>query len=387
MLIIVTFSYVSYLIRYAFIVKSFAIQFLILLDFPKAFDTVDHNLLCNKLKSFYGFDSSSVALLGSYLANRFQSVFLNGEYSEPLAVLSGVPQGSVLGPLLFSLFINDLPDTLASEYHLYADDVQLYCSVPLDRLGDGVRQINRDLGFVFDWAKTNRLLLNPRKSQAILIYNRVLDTTSLGPILLDGTVIEYCCKVKSLGLVLNRSFGWKDHLALISRSVYGSLRRLWKFAYLTPETSRLRMVKALIIPHFLYCDVIFGSLDSFCLRRLSVMLNSCIRYVKGLRRFDSVSLYGDIFFGCSFVKYLQYRSILFLYKVLYFRKPSYLYERLCFAQSARTRNLIPERHNSSELRRGFYVWAINLWNSLLAELKHESSLTSFRTKCFEYHCG
>ena len=132
---------------------------LVLLDFSKAFDTVDHSLLCGKLKSYFGFDDTSNALLCSYLSNRSQFVATSsGTVSGHLPVLSGVPQGSVPGPLLFSLFIDGLSDILSSRYHFYADDVQLYSAFPLRERDDGIGLMNRDS----DWAKMNMLDLNAK---------------------------------------------------------------------------------------------------------------------------------------------------------------------------------------------------------------------------------
>jgi hypothetical protein len=103
-----------------------------LLDFSKAFDSVDHELLCRKLVRFFGFSSTAVRFLKSYLRRRSQCVFVNAVFSEFLPVDRGVRQGSVLGPLLFSLCINDLCAVVTSMYHVYADDFQIYAGDTVD---------------------------------------------------------------------------------------------------------------------------------------------------------------------------------------------------------------------------------------------------------------
>jgi ribonucleases P/MRP protein subunit RPP40 len=103
---------------------------LLLLDFSKAFDSVDHKLLCRKFVRFFGFSSSAVRFLKYYLRRRFQRVFVNGVFSEFLPVDKGFPQGSVLVLLLFSLFINDLCAVITSMYHVYADGFQIYAGTP-----------------------------------------------------------------------------------------------------------------------------------------------------------------------------------------------------------------------------------------------------------------
>lgn len=357
---------------------------LVLLDFSKAFDTVSHELLGRKLRNLFGFDDSSCALLGSYLSGRLQFVSSDGGDSSCLPVLSGVPQGSVLGPLLFSLFINDLPDGLRSSYHMYADDVQLYSGFSPSQLRDGISSINNDLGLIHRWACDNQLGLNAGKSQAIVIFNRDIDTSSLPIVILGNDRIDYVDKVKNLGVIINKTLTWDDHISRLSRTVYCILRRLWKFSHFVPEFARMRLVKALVIPHFLYCDVLFGRLTSHCQRRLNVLFNSCVRFIKNLRRFDHVSIYSNIVFDCSFDSFLKHRSLCFLFRILKFGRPEYLFDEIKFAHSDRTFNLIPPRHASKCLGRGFFVWTVTLWNQLPVTIKSLNNLTDFRSKCMEY---
>ena len=141
---------------------------LLLLDFSKAFDTVDHDLLYDKLQRQLNFDSSSISLIKSYLAERFQTVCID-EFSSYRLLSKGVPQGSILGPLLFSLFINDLPDSVKyMMYHLFADDVQIYRSFKQEDSIQSLKEINEDLKLIQNWADGNKLLMNVSKTQAIL---------------------------------------------------------------------------------------------------------------------------------------------------------------------------------------------------------------------------
>ena len=139
---------------------------LVLLDFSKAFDTVNANIICSKLVNLYNFSSSSTSLIHSYLTDRSQMVSINGISSDLIVTRSGVPQGSVLGPLLFCLFINDLASHISSStIHMYADDVQLYCHANINNIEECIGNMNDDLKSVNNWAILNQIKLNESKSQ------------------------------------------------------------------------------------------------------------------------------------------------------------------------------------------------------------------------------
>jgi hypothetical protein len=169
---------------------------LVLLDFSKAFDSIDHLLLCRKWESRYGFSSSAVSFLSSYLYLKFECVSSGGRLSDKLLVNIGVTQGSVLGPLLFSLFIDDLCGAvLTSNYHLYADD------------SDCIHRLNVDLEATFRWSIENGLSLNRGKTQVMIICKDKGRLPALLPaVLVNGRTVPYSASVKNLGLTMGNRF-------------------------------------------------------------------------------------------------------------------------------------------------------------------------------------
>ena len=140
----------------------------VLLDMSKAFDTINHGILLNKLVDI-GISPSCVAWFTSYLSDRRQVVRINSELSDPLPVVSGVPQGSILGPILFSIYVNDLPLVPRSCLtESYVDDTKLYISFPVHDWAKAVADLNADLLHIRNWCFENRLLLNPDKTKLIV---------------------------------------------------------------------------------------------------------------------------------------------------------------------------------------------------------------------------
>jgi Reverse transcriptase (RNA-dependent DNA polymerase) len=173
------------------------ISVLTLLDFSKAFDLVNHNLLLDKLYRQFQFTNSAVKLVRSYLCDRSQIVLANGSCSQEAFTFTGVPQGSVLGPILFSLFINDVSQVIQNcNYHIYADDLQIYRSRKKADFDNCVSLVNADLENIKNWAKNNGLRLNVKKTQTIRLVDQNFNPS---PVKLDGQIIPYSEKVTDLG--------------------------------------------------------------------------------------------------------------------------------------------------------------------------------------------
>ena len=176
-------------------------------DFSKAFDRLDHRLLLPKLSAF-GFPDSLIELIGSYLRNRQQYVEISGHRSSYVSVPSGVPQGSVLGPLLFNIFINDVTSVLTSKCLLYADDMKLFSPIRSDR--DSII-LQRDLDVLVDWCCGNNLHLNISKC-SIVSYTR-----SKNPKIYDYTIsgrrLSRSELVRDLGVTFDSALSFGSHIA------------------------------------------------------------------------------------------------------------------------------------------------------------------------------
>lgn len=361
------------------------VSFLVLLDHSKAFDTVNHNILCSKLSQNFNFSSTSEKLIKSYLETRFQSVYINNQCSTPRQVPKGVPQGSILGPLLFSMYVNDLPQHVYNcKVHLYADDIQIYLNSSIKYLCENVTKLNDDLNRIYLWASANGLCLNPLKSKCLIIHKKSLRTNLNFDILLNNQKIEIVSSSKNLGVVINNTLSWNNHVNSAVGKTYGMLRTLWATQSCTPLNIRVTLAKSYLIPVLLYGCEIFANCDSNSTRKLHVAYNSIIRYVFGLRKRDRVSPYSKRLLGNSFENILKAKVLILLHKIIYLKEPAYLFNRLNFARSHRGKKLIPILHRSLISEWQFFFYAIRLWNLLPNRIQTNNNAIQFKKQISEH---
>ena len=190
----------------------------IFLDLKKAFDTVDHTILIHKLKAL-GVSGTSLAWFQSYLTSRFQRTIIGQAMSCNRRVSVGVPKGSILGPLLFSIYIIDLPICLKhTSVTLFADDTALYCSAKSST--DLQQMLNEDLASVVEWLNDHKLTLNVAKSKFMITGSsqrlKALGTFSLQ--ISDEFLDKVDC-YKYFGVIINKTLTWSDHVDYISTKV------------------------------------------------------------------------------------------------------------------------------------------------------------------------
>ena len=233
----------------------------IYLDLSKAFDSLNHQILLNKLKH-YGFEDISMRLMVSYLENRKQIVTFNNSESDLLTISTGVPQGSILGPLLFLIYINDMVNaTKCFRPVIYADDTTLGAS--LHHFGkDNSKveaKINEELGKISLWLKLNRLSLNVNKTKAMIFHTaqRKIDFTP--NILIDGNKIEYVDYFNYLGIHLDKHLTFDKHIDIVGRKISRVSGIVNKLKHFLPQATLVTLYNTLILPHLNYGVLLWGS--------------------------------------------------------------------------------------------------------------------------------
>ena len=232
------------------------ISILVLLDLSAAFDTIDHKILLDRLQNYTGVQGQALSWFRSYLSDRYHFVCVNGEKSKITSVNYGVPQGSVLGPLLFSIYMLPLGNIIRKHginFHCYADDTQLYISsrpdenAKLSKLTECVKDIKY-------WMTCNFLLLNSDKTEVLLISPKNCPQNLLQyNFNLEGCPVTLSSTVKDLGVILDRNLSFENHISYVTRTAFFHLRNTAKLRNMLSVSDAEKLVHAFMTSRLDYC--------------------------------------------------------------------------------------------------------------------------------------
>lgn len=357
---------------------------MVLLDLQKAFDTVDHSLLLMKLQAI-GLNDKAVSWFQSYLTQRAQCVSVNGSLSLSREIVCGVPQGSILGPLLFLVYVNDMERAVKCKLLLYADDSALLVSGR--SVGEIEANLSGELESISKWLVDNKLSLHLGKTESILFGSRrQIRRRSKMNISCGGSPIIAKSNVGYLGAQLDQSLdGELMYNRVLSRS-NSRLKFLFRQARYLCEKSRKILASALIQPHFDYaCSSWFYGLRKQCRHRLQTCQNKMIRFVLGLGSRSHVGTHEFQRVGWLPVeKRVCQLGLNCMYKILSGEAPSYLsmgITRVADSHSHFTRSslysLVVVKHGSHG-QKTFQYCVTKSWNDLPASIQSLPTLGRFK---------
>ena len=215
-------------------------------DFAKAFDTVSHDLILNKLKSQYSIDGTLLEFFTEYLRNRKQRVILDNVISESVDVLSGVPQGSILGPLLFVLFINDIYENINKDSNiaLFADDTKIWRDINSEL---DCENLQNDINTLSIWSRNNKMSFHPDKCKALSIYDCRPDFVKVLPFglryyYINGNIIEFCKNERDLGVIVSSNFKWDEQHDKILKKTHQMLGFTKRTCHFIKDTRKRRSI-------------------------------------------------------------------------------------------------------------------------------------------------
>ena len=255
-----------------------------LADFSKAFDTVDYSIVNRKLHAI-GLSKSALLWIFSYLSNRQQFVQVNDKQSRLQDVLFGVPQGSVLGPVIFNLYARDMQDCLkdGSTCFQYADDTTVLLHAPPRDLKDCVNRMNNTLQSIESWAADSNLLLNETKTKQMLVTTRQMSRVhDLGdytpPLSLKNKIVDRVDRFRLLGTLLSQDLKWTE-LVNVTSPCFGVLAVLRKIKNMTPQETKKSLVQSLVLSKLNFNDTVTYPLPMFLQKRMQRVQNAAAGFV------------------------------------------------------------------------------------------------------------
>ena len=358
---------------------------LLFTDFSKAFDLINHEILLEKLK-LYRFDQKAINWFRSYLSNRRQRVKINNIFSDSCNINTGVPQGSILGPLLFLIFTNDLPlSVVAGIVTSCVDDATVICSA--DSEHDLVHDIDLTCNNISNWCQPNQQVLNPTKMAVMSITG----SRSLPPILnitLNGNIVDQVACKKLLGVTLDERMTFQDQVSTVKQQVLWKLHILRKLVPYCNQDLRLLYYQSFIFPHFIYCASVWALKNKESMVMLLQLQKQIVRTITGS---DYLAPTLPLFLQLKIIPIvLQFKiiKIMLVYKSMNQQTPAYLADKFAIKVSdvsqRATRSVSDNKlflpHHNKAYSKSFEITGIKLWNNLPNEIRNSPSLFSLKNK-------
>jgi hypothetical protein len=355
------------------------------IDLKKAFDTVNYHLLLQKLNHF-GISGDALSWFSSYLGDRTQAVCINSILSDMKNIDIGVPQGSILGPLLFIIYVNSLPDCVDCKCVMYADDTTLLFSAS-DQTTLQLN-MNNSLSKIARWFESNQLTLNIKKTK-FMIFGTTYALKNFSDISLmyGNSTVERVNKFKYLGVILDPHLSWCEHVEYISSTIskrIGVIRRV-KF-YLPPKTLNM-LANALVFPHFDYCSAVWSNFKLEYSNCLQVLQNKLARVLLSA---DIRTPINDMMTTLNWVKLdkrWQNQLLLIVFKCLRHDAPSYLSSQFIYTSSMHSQNTRSQSSNALVIplfninpgKRTFLYRGSSMWNNLPFDIRSNLFIMSLLT--------
>ncbi|MCG8035226.1 MAG: reverse transcriptase family protein, partial [Candidatus Thiodiazotropha taylori] len=351
---------------------------MIILDFSKAFDRVPHQRLLKKVHH-YGIRGQTYCWIEQFLKGRTQKVLVEGQTSEVAPVVSGVPQGSVLGPLLFLLFINDLPEGLASQTRLFADDCILYRQIRSDT---DQQLLQEDLHALAKWEQKWGMSFHPQKCSVLRV------TRSRNPrtqdYVLKGVTLSTDSSTKYLGVDIQTDLGWRSHIDRVTKKANSMLGFIKRNLHSTSQETKTNAYISLVRSNLDYCSTVWNPHHKSLTSKLEMVQRRAARFVTS--RYRNTSSVTDMLAELNW-ETLEIRrqkmQLVMLYKIIHhlvdINSSPYLIPAKSLPRSSHNTRFLQHHASTDTYKFSFSPRSIPTWNALPASVAETHSLASFKS--------
>lgn len=372
---------------------------LVLLDLSSAFDTIDHAVLLARLHHHLGVDGTILDWFKSYLYDRTQCVYINGKFSAPKPLKYGVPQGSVLGPLLFSIYILPLGDIIrrhGMELHIYADDTQIYfcvCPTTTNGVKLAVSSLEKCVKDVNEWMSQNFLKLNADKTEVIILGFRA-QLAKIDILTVNIAGVDIAIKsdpVKNLGVMFDCGLTMEAQVANITRSANFHLANIGRARKMLTTDSTKLAVHTLVTSRLDYCNGLLTGINKCLLQRLQNVQRTAARLITRKRKYDPISDDLVQLHWLPIKERIDFKILVLTYKSLHQQTPDYISGMLQLQtgrrdlRSSNAPQLVETRtRHVTFAARAFSNYAPHKWNQLPAHIRNASSIIIFK-RLLKFH--
>ena len=353
----------------------------VLIDFRKAFDTVDHEILLHKLHH-YGIRGVAYDWINSYISNRQQMVSYNGASSSYRTINCGVPQGSILGPLLFIIYINDLSTVskiLTSV--LFADDTTLLDSD--SNLTTLINRFNIELVSIVNWLNANRLSLNIDKTN-FMTFRPKNRKDSSPDIMISGTKINQVDKAKFLGVIIDSKLNWSDHTKHVIKKISKGIGIIIKARKYFNQDTLLNLYNTMVLPYISYCIHVWGKSASIHINKIHILQKKIVRIISGVPpRTHSLPLFDKLKLMTVYQVYDYYLGV-FMYKLYHEKLPPLfnMFQRISNVHNYSTRqydsfyiDYVPTLRSQRTIK----ITGPKLWNKISSQINIHCKIGTYKT--------
>jgi hypothetical protein len=360
-------------------------------DLRRAFDVLSHDILLQKLE-IYRFNDLSLRWFSSYLSDRQQSVKISDVMSSFSCIKHGVPQGSILGPLMFILYVNDLPLAVPDlGVNMYADDTEFESIQKTIEECNAVLQEN--ISNVNNWCNNNKLIINEQKTKAMIVcseqkHNR-LDASSF-QLTMNGKNLENVSHMKILGVTIDQCLKWDVHVTNVCTKLSQMSGLLWNIKDDLTFDTRQIFYYSHVLPVIDYCSIVWGQCNITLLGRIYMLQKRIARNVLKNYVVSEIELFKKLNW-LNIYKRITYQTVIMVYKSVNGMTPSYLsnvfhfsgenYEYILRNSGI---NLRLPKPRTNMMKRSFTYCGAQLWNSIPVEVRQATTVNEFKNKCKSY---
>lgn len=369
---------------------------LLLLDLSAAFDTVDHDILLSRLRCSFGIHSTVLDWFKSYICTRKQYVSVGGVASTPVPLNFGVPQGSVLGPVLFVLYTTPLSNLINNHsvnHQLFADDTQLHKSSPPNSFKTLSVCMQSCTDDIKSWMSNNQLKLNDEKTEALLLFHKLSNSITMPPgIRVGSSEIPFSEKARNLGFIFDSKLTMKQHVTSVCQTAFYELRRISLVRRYLTQAATQTLVTSCVLSRLDYCNSLLMGTDNVVIKPLQKVQNYAARLVLGASHREPTTPLLKTLHWLPISERIKYKVGCICFHVITKTAPSYLieilpiYTNLSKLRSASDPRLftVNKYNRKSHGYRSIHCYGPIFWNGLPYKIRHSDNITSFKSQLKTY---